>query len=152
MKKNYAGHKYVPGLVLIIWHHHASVCCAPSFAGGCVGIVGAAVHCVAVRAVVHAGVLCVCCTGVCCTGVRCAGACCAGVCRAGVPFVVLACLSCLVLVMHCAGVLMRCLLCWYVLVSVGVGLSRRCGVRPIGIRCGFRWTLCPEIYIYISIE
>ena len=93
-----------PGLVLM-WHH-AGICCAPCFAGGCVGVVGAGVHCVTIRA----GFLCVCrtgvrCAGICDAGVRCAGACRAGVCCVGVlvPFVVLVysscwCLSCIALV------------------------------------------------------
>ena len=82
--------------------------------------------------------LCVRCTGVCC-----AGACHASVCRAGI-FV-------------CAGACHA--LCWrsgvafIVLVSiVGEGLSHRCGVCPIGIRCVLHWTLCPEKGICQSIS
>ena len=120
MKKNYAGRKYAPGLVLI-WHH-AGVCCA--------GVVGA-VRWVAI----HAGILCVSvdwrslcwclsCRRLSCRRLSCMGAVCGGAChalrwRSGVAFIVLVSV-------------------------VGAGLSRRCGVCPIGIRRVLRWTLCPE--------
>ena len=59
--------------------------------------------------------------------------------RAGV-FVVLVCLLC-----WCLSRIALALWCGVYLVSVvGVGLSRRCGVRPIGICRVLRWTLCPE--------
>src|SRR6266849_8818213 len=112
MKKNYAGRKYAPD--------HTGVCCA--------SVVGA-VRWVAVRAVIHAGVLCVsvalafvvlvlvvpafvvrgCCLS------------CWHVCRAGVLVVLVCslcwCLSCIALVLWC-GV--------YLVSVVGVGLSRWC--------------------------
>ena len=60
-----------------------------------------------------------------CHHLSCMGAvCCAGACHAlrwhsGVAFIVL-------------------------VSAMGAGLSCRCGVHPIGIRCVLRWTLCPE--------
>ena len=171
-KKNYAGHKYAPSLVLI-WHH-ASGCCAPSFTGDYINIVGAAVHCVTV----HAGVLCVshwCSLWWCllCQHLSCGGAICrAGACHAlhqcsGVAFVVLVSVVAWVWVCH-AGVAFVWLV--FVVGCAGVVLLRT-GIHCVGAafimwvwhlvawvwcsscRCGLRGhALCPKEKRNISIK